>query len=90
MKATSTLRRVGDPVLGWSQRLKVEVGGTGTVAQAGVVLPRLLADRLGLATGLADVVARRGSSRSGIGVGRWWMRRVRWRPGRRACQTSRR
>src|SRR5436305_15122488 len=36
------------------------VGGTGTVAQAGVVLPRLLADRLGLTTGLADVVARAG------------------------------
>ncbi|MDQ3886543.1 MAG: hypothetical protein M3308_05930 [Actinomycetota bacterium] len=32
----------------------------GTVAQAGVVLPRLLADRLGLTTGLAEVVARAG------------------------------
>jgi hypothetical protein len=60
VKATSTRRLVGDPALEWSQRLKVEVGGTGTVAQAGVVLPRLLADRLGLTTGLADVVARAG------------------------------
>ena len=60
MKATSTGRLVGDPALAWSQRLEVEVGGTGTVAQAGVVLPRLLADRLGLTTGLADVVARAG------------------------------
>ncbi|MGH3751462.1 MAG: hypothetical protein ACRDRP_02000 [Pseudonocardiaceae bacterium] len=40
MKATSSRRLVGDPALEWSQRLKVEVGGTGTVAQAGVVLPR--------------------------------------------------
>src|SRR3954447_3537396 len=32
----------------------------GTVAQAGVVLPRLLADRLGLTGELADVVARAG------------------------------
>ena len=60
MKATSTRRLVGDPALVWSQRLKVEVGGVGTVAAAGVVLPRLLADRLGLATGLAEVVARAG------------------------------
>ena len=60
MKATSTGRLVGDPALAWSHRLEVEVGGTGTVAQAGVVLPRLLADRLGLTTGLADVVARAG------------------------------
>jgi hypothetical protein len=60
VKATSTGRRVGDGALGWSQRLEVEVGGAGTVAQAGVVLPRLLADRLGLTTGLADVVARAG------------------------------
>ena len=30
------------------------------MARAGVVLPRLLADRLGLCTGLADVMARAG------------------------------
>jgi hypothetical protein len=60
VKATSTRRLVGDPALVWSQRLKVEVGGVGTVAAAGVVLPRLLADRLGLTTGLAEVVARAG------------------------------
>ncbi|MGH3826936.1 MAG: hypothetical protein ACRDQX_07155 [Pseudonocardiaceae bacterium] len=60
MKATSTRRRVNDPALGWSQSLKVEVGGTGMVAQTGVVLLRLLADQLGLATGLAEVVSRAG------------------------------
>ena len=60
MKTTSTQPRVGDPALAWSQGLTVEVGGTGTLAQAGVVLPRLLADRLGLTTGLAHVVARAG------------------------------
>jgi Transposase DDE domain group 1 len=60
VKATSTGRLVGDAALAWSQRLGVEVGGAGTVAQAGVVLPRLLADRLGLTTGLAQVVARAG------------------------------
>jgi hypothetical protein len=40
--------------------LSVGVGGAGTVAQAGVVLPRLLADRLGLCSGLAEVMARSG------------------------------
>jgi hypothetical protein len=40
--------------------LSVEVGGAGTVAHAGVVLPRLLADRLGLTRDLAEVVARVG------------------------------
>ena len=49
-----------DPALGWSDRLRVEVGGAGTVAAAGVVLPRLLADRLGLTGELAAVVARAG------------------------------
>ncbi|MGH3869558.1 MAG: hypothetical protein ACRDQ4_26340 [Pseudonocardiaceae bacterium] len=49
-----------DPALAWSEKLSVEVGGAGTVAAAGVVLPRLLADRLGLCTELAGVVARAG------------------------------
>ena len=49
-----------DPALGWSDRLSVQVGGAGTVAAAGVVLPRLLADRLGLCTDLAAVMARSG------------------------------
>jgi hypothetical protein len=57
---TSTQRPVVDPALAWSHGLRVEVGGAGTLAQAGVVLPRLLADRLGLTTGLARVVARAG------------------------------
>jgi len=49
-----------DPSLAWSEKLSVQVGGAGTVAAAGVVGPRLLADRLGLTTGLAAVVARAG------------------------------
>ena len=49
-----------DPALAWSDRLRVEVGGAGTLAHAGVVLPRLLADRLGLTQGLAEVLARAG------------------------------
>jgi len=49
-----------DPALAWSQRLRVEVGGPGTLAHVGVVLPRLLADRLGLTQGLAEVLARAG------------------------------
>jgi hypothetical protein len=36
----------------------VRVGGPGTVAHAGIVLPRLLADRTGLTSGLAAAVAR--------------------------------
>ena len=60
MKATSSGRTVVDPALGWSRGLSVGVGGAGTVAQAGVVLPRLLADRLGLCSGLAEVMARSG------------------------------
>jgi len=49
-----------DTGLDWSDRLRVEVGGAGTVAQAGVVLPRLLADRVGLTGELAGVLARAG------------------------------
>ena len=49
-----------DPALAWSASLSVRVGGAGTVAHAGVVLPRLLADRLGLTTGLSGVLARAG------------------------------
>jgi hypothetical protein len=57
VKTTSARRHVDDPALAWSQGLEVEVGGAGTVAAAGVVLPRLLADRLGMTTGLAAVMA---------------------------------
>ena len=60
MNATRSRRAVGDPALAWSEKLSVQVGGVGTVAAAGVVLPRLLADRPGLCTGLAEVVARAG------------------------------
>jgi hypothetical protein len=45
---------------GWSQGLSVRVGGPGTVAHAGIVLPRLLADRVGLTAGLAAAVSRAG------------------------------
>ncbi len=47
-----------DAALRWADRLGVAVGGSGTVAQAGVALPRLLADRLGLTEDLAQVLAR--------------------------------
>jgi hypothetical protein len=40
--------------------LKVAAGGHGVIAHAGVVLPRLLADRVGLTAGLRHLVARRG------------------------------
>jgi hypothetical protein len=53
---------VADPALAWSNKLRVEVGGAGTIAHAGVVAPRLLADRLGLTGDLAGVVARSGFS----------------------------
>lgn len=45
---------------GWSKGLLVKAEGIGTVAHAGVVLPRLLADRLGLTGAFRDVLARRG------------------------------
>ena len=46
------------PDVAWSDGLRVEVGGAGTVAHAGVVLPRHLADRLDLTGELGRVVAR--------------------------------
>jgi hypothetical protein len=57
---TRTRRGGVDPALAWSEGLKVAVGGAGTVAHAGIVLPRLLADRLGLTTALREVLARVG------------------------------
>ena len=50
----------GDPALAWSAGLSVKVGGAGTVAYAGVVLPQLLGDRIGLTAGLSAVLARAG------------------------------
>jgi hypothetical protein len=44
----------------WSKGMKVQVGGAGTVAHAGVVLPRHLADQVGLSDVLGEVVARAG------------------------------
>ncbi|MDQ3222382.1 MAG: hypothetical protein M3Q75_02765 [Gemmatimonadota bacterium] len=61
-----------DPALAWSDKLSLQGGGVGTVAAAGVVLPRLLADRLGLCTGLAEVMASSGFfavAASGAGAG---------------------
>jgi hypothetical protein len=60
VKTTRTRRPVADPALAWSQGLKVEVGGAGTVAHAGIVVPRLLGDRIGLTAGLSKVLARAG------------------------------
>jgi hypothetical protein len=60
VQATAGRGALVDPALAWSEKLSVQVGGAGTVAAAGVVLPRSLADRLGLTTGLALVVARAG------------------------------
>ncbi len=60
MKSTRAARAGVDPALAWSQGLKVQVGGAGTVAHAGIVLPRLLADRLGLTAALRGVLARVG------------------------------
>jgi hypothetical protein len=57
---TSSRSRGGNTSSGWSQGLSVKVGGPGTVAHAGIVLPRLLADRTGLTAGLAAAVARAG------------------------------
>ena len=60
MKNTRRRRPGTKATAGWSQGLSVRVGGTGTVAHAGIVLPRLLADRPGLTAGLAAAVARAG------------------------------
>jgi Transposase DDE domain group 1 len=60
VKNTSSRKCAVDPALGWSQGLKVAVGGPGTVAHAGIVVPRLLADRVGLTTGLSGALARVG------------------------------
>ena len=60
MKTIGRGRGSADPALAWSSGLTVQVGGTGTVAHAGVVLPRLLADRVGLTGELAAVAARAG------------------------------
>ena len=46
----------------WSRGLLVRAEGRGTVAHAGVVLPRLLADRVGLTAAFRDVLARPGSA----------------------------
>lgn len=57
VKGTS---RTGQGAAGWSTGLAVAASGTGTVAHAGVVLPRLLGDRVGLTSALSGVLARAG------------------------------
>ncbi len=46
----------------WSSGLRVSGDGAGMVVHAGVVLPRLLADRVGLTTAVSEAVARKGFS----------------------------
>ena len=58
MKSSRSRSPLVDPALAWSLGLSVQVGGAGTLAHAGVVLPRLLADRVGLTVGLAQVLER--------------------------------
>ena len=60
MKNTRNHRSGRRSAAGWSQGLSVRVGGPGTVGHAGIVLPRLLADRTGLTAGLAGAVSRAG------------------------------
>ncbi len=59
VKRTSVRRAGHEPASGWSTGLSVEVGGRGVIGHAGAVLPRLLADRIGLTGGLRQVVVRR-------------------------------
>jgi hypothetical protein len=55
---TPSQAKASDP--GWAKGLRVQVGGSGVVAHAGVVVPRLLADRVGLTAGLGQVLTRAG------------------------------
>jgi hypothetical protein len=65
---TRTRKQSVDPALEWSQGLKIQVGGVGTVAHAGIVLPRLVADRVGSPRACRAHWRRRGSSRAGTGA----------------------
>lgn len=58
-----------DPAADWSAGLQITGGGKRLITHAGVSLPRLLADRIGLTAGLRDLVARPG----------FWARRDRGR-----------
>lgn len=79
-----------DPAAGWSTGLKIATGGQGVVAHAGVVLPRRLADRIGLTAGLRAVVARRDFSPRRDRAGCWLTRSPRWSPGPPTCRMWRR
>ena len=60
VQATCRVDTTASEAADWSDRLRLEVAGRGVIGHAGVVLPRLLADRIGLTAGLRAVVARRG------------------------------
>lgn len=60
MKATAWAAKCAEAAAAWSTGLSVKVGGAGTVGDAGMVLPRLLGDRLGLSAGLSVALARPG------------------------------
>lgn len=57
---TGTPGGAAGPDPGWARGLRVQVAGSGVVAHAGVVVPRLLADRVGLTGQLRGVLARTG------------------------------
>lgn len=67
---TLKVKRTSEAAAGetsWSTGLTVRAEGSGTVAHAGVVLPRLLADQVGLTTALGTCWLGRGSCRTGAG-----------------------
>ena len=64
VQATCRVDTTASEAADWSDRLRLEVAGRGVIGHAGVVLPRLLADRIGLTAGLRAVVARRGCPRT--------------------------
>lgn len=60
VQRTRVVDRTVTDAVDWSDGLRLEVAGRGVLGHAGVVLPRMLADRVGLTHGLAAIVARRG------------------------------
>src|SRR5690625_3363195 len=60
VKRTAAKTNAAAAAQAWSTGLVVRAEGTGTVAHAGVVLPRLLADRVGLTSAFRGVLARSG------------------------------
>ena len=58
MNISHSRRPLVDPGLAWSPGPSVQVAGTRTIAQVGVVLARSMADRVGLSAGLSLVLER--------------------------------